>query len=160
MEEQCTLRIQASPRPRRQTQTHLNRSKRRGTNIKKSGRYSVVLEKPSSLIKPSSLLMASAFLGNNKHGHFVRVIQEIGRLNCAEKFRRLSGSIKGPLEVNEVSGSKVRSTAMLAFCLVFSSPTFSFKHRIGLNQSWFFYCCLPQYVRGKWMQSMLKGTHS
>lgn len=88
-------------------------------------RFSVVLEKPSPLIKLSSLLMAFAFLRNNKQGHFVRVIQEIGRISCAEKFRRLSGSIKGPLESKEVSGSKVRPLAMLGSSLHFSLATLS-----------------------------------
>lgn len=89
------------------------------------GRFSVALRKPSALIKLSSLQMAFAFLRNNKQGHFVRVIQEIGRINCAEKFRRLSGSIKGPLESKEVSGSKVRLIAMLASSLDFSLTMFS-----------------------------------
>lgn len=80
------------------------------------------------LEKPSSLLIASDFLGNNKQGHFVRVIiQEIVRIKYAEKFRGLSSSIRGPLEVDEVSGSKVRPIAILASGLDFSPVTLSFS---------------------------------
>jgi hypothetical protein len=50
--------------------------------------------------------MALAFLGNNKLC-FLRAIQETGKIDCTEKYRSLPSSIKGPLEVCEVSGFKL-----------------------------------------------------
>lgn len=110
--------------PRRQTQIHSSRSTRRGASTKHWVDFRW-FRKAKHFNKAKFFADGSAFLRNNKQGHFVRVIQEIGRISCAEKFRRLSSSIKGPLESKEVSGSKVRPLAMLASSLDFSPAMFS-----------------------------------
>jgi hypothetical protein len=99
----------------------INRSKGKTTSLKEVRQVFSGFRKVSSL-EILTLLMASTFLRNNKQDHFLRV------MNCTGKFRRLPGIIKGPLEVSEISNSKVRPFSALVSILDSPSHTATFIH--------------------------------